>query len=83
MLHVGQVAVAEVLKVKPSHPGELTAVARMGSGSACRSLLGGLVQVRLRVGRAPLTELCACVSGIVASSRTAATASRSKSNVSE
>lgn len=38
------VAVAGVLRVAASYPGELTAVARMGSGSACRSLLGGLVQ---------------------------------------
>jgi diphosphomevalonate decarboxylase len=38
------VALAALLGVEDSYPGELTTIARMGSGSACRSLVGGLVQ---------------------------------------
>ena len=41
------VAIAELLGVKDSYPGELTTIARMGSGSACRSLSGGLVKWHL------------------------------------
>ena len=41
------VAVAALLGVKDSYPGELTTIARMGSGSACRSLEGGLVKWNL------------------------------------
>ena len=41
------VAVAKLLGVQDSYPGELTTIARMGSGSACRSLSGGLVKWHL------------------------------------
>ena len=41
------VAIAALLGVTESYPGELTTVARMGSGSACRSLSGGLVKWHL------------------------------------
>mmetsp|Transcript_2635 Transcript_2635/g.7917 ORF Transcript_2635/g.7917 Transcript_2635/m.7917 type:complete len:386 (+) Transcript_2635:37-1194(+) len=36
--------IANVLGAKESYPGELSAVARQGSGSACRSLYGGFVK---------------------------------------
>ncbi|CAI7853284.1 unnamed protein product, partial [Closterium sp. NIES-54] len=36
-------ALAELMGVKEAYPGELSAIARMGSGSACRSLYGGFV----------------------------------------
>ena len=38
---------AEVYDVREAFPGELSTVARQGSGSACRSLAGGLVEWRM------------------------------------
>jgi diphosphomevalonate decarboxylase len=35
---------ADVFGVRESFPGELSTIARMGSGSACRSLYGGFVR---------------------------------------
>ena len=37
-------ALADVYSVREAFPGELSGVARQGSGSACRSLAGGLVE---------------------------------------
>jgi len=37
-------ALAKLMNVRESFPGELSLIARFGSGSACRSLYGGLVQ---------------------------------------
>ena len=37
-------ALAQLFGAKETYPGELTAIARQGSGSACRSLYGGLVR---------------------------------------
>jgi diphosphomevalonate decarboxylase len=37
-------ALADVYCVREAYPGELSAIARQGSGSACRSLAGGLVE---------------------------------------
>jgi diphosphomevalonate decarboxylase len=37
-------AVAELLGVREAFPGQLSAIARQGSGSACRSLAGGFVR---------------------------------------
>ena len=37
-------ALAQLFGAKESYPGELTGIARQGSGSACRSLYGGLVR---------------------------------------
>ena len=39
-------ALAELFRAKETYPGELSAIARQGSGSACRSLYGGLVAWR-------------------------------------
>jgi diphosphomevalonate decarboxylase len=36
--------IAQVYGIEESYPGELSAIARMGSGSACRSLYGGWVK---------------------------------------
>jgi diphosphomevalonate decarboxylase len=38
---------ADVFSIKESFPGELSTIARQGSGSACRSLDGGLVEWRM------------------------------------
>lgn len=35
---------ATLFQIQEAFPGELTAIARVGSGSACRSLYGGWVQ---------------------------------------
>jgi mevalonate pyrophosphate decarboxylase len=37
-------ALGAVFQIKETFPGELTTIARMGSGSACRSLYGGFVR---------------------------------------
>ncbi|KAG0615508.1 hypothetical protein M758_5G047100 [Ceratodon purpureus] len=37
-------ALAQLMGVKENYEGELSAIARLGSGSACRSLLGGFVK---------------------------------------
>jgi len=36
-------SIAQLLQFKETFPGELTTIARQGSGSSCRSLLGGFV----------------------------------------
>ena len=40
-------ALAKLFNAKETYPGELTAIARQGSGSACRSLYGGFVAWRM------------------------------------
>ena len=39
-------ALVELLQAKESYPGEFSTIARQGSGSACRSLMGGFVAWR-------------------------------------
>lgn len=40
-------AMAKLVNAKETFPGELTTIARQGSGSACRSLMGGFVAWRM------------------------------------
>ena len=47
---------AETFGAKETFPGELTTIARQGSGSACRSMYGGFVAWRMGGARADATD---------------------------